>query len=456
MSEIVNQAKVYATQAHARIDQRRKYSNQAYDVHLKKVAELVQEVSDDPHMIAAAWLHDTVEDTEATIQDIERIFGLDVAELVEELTDVSRPSDGNRAQRKSIDRFHLAKASVRAKTIKLADLIDNCRDICYHDQRFAKVYTVEMEALLRILEDGDTTLLKRAHKTLRQSREKLVKQLDESIPDTAPELETSFGQTLQNKRALRLFTEAFTAQDISELLVSFDNDTSAVKSQEVMYSKEWSVAGLRQGGLVTGYVLRDDLVSGYCGDYIREFATGQLVTGDAPLSDVVHVLTQHDFCFVDLLGGGPSGIVLREHAQKPIMRMWLFGVITIIEINMRNRITECFSDDDWKPLLSKQRLNKAEDMKAERNRRGQSCRLLDCLQFSDKAQILMSDPAQLEWMGFASKGVAKRLARDLESLRNNLAHSQDIVSHDWTQIARMAQRIEAIMHNFESADTYFD
>jgi len=455
MSEIVDQARIYATQAHARINQRRKYSNQAYDEHLRQVAELVREVSDDSHMIAAAWLHDTVEDTEATMQDIEREFGLDIAELVENLTDVSRPSDGNRAQRKTIDRHHLAKASPRAMTVKLADLIDNCRDICQHDPRFAKVYMVEMEALLRVLEEGDMTLLKRAHKTLRQYREKLDQQPSENTLEAAFDMDVDFGNNLQNKRALRLFTEAFTAQDIAELLVSFDGDTSAVKAQEIMSSKGWIVAGLRQGGLVTGYILRDDLASGHCGDYIREFAAGQLVTGDAELSDVVHVLTRHDFCFVDLLGGGPSGIVLREHAQKPIMRMWLFGVITIFEINIRNRIKQSFPDDSWKVLLSEQRLKKAKDMQAERNRRGQPCQLLDCLQFSDKAQILISDATQLEWLGFSSKRVAKRVAKDLESLRNNLAHSQDIVSHDWTQIARMAQRIEAIMHNFESADTYY-
>ena len=47
-----------------------------------------------------------------------------MAYLVDCLTDVSKPSDGNRAVRKEIDRQHLAKASPKAKTIKLADLID--------------------------------------------------------------------------------------------------------------------------------------------------------------------------------------------------------------------------------------------------------------------------------------------------------------------------------------------
>ena len=155
MSDLVERARAYATRAHKRIEHRRKYSNQPYEVHLEAVAKLVASVSDDAETIAAAWLHDTVEDTPATLGDIEAQFGAAVAELVEELTDVSKPGDGNRALRKDIDRQHLAQASARAKTVKLADLIDNCSDITRHDPRFARIYLAEMGALLEVLKEGD-------------------------------------------------------------------------------------------------------------------------------------------------------------------------------------------------------------------------------------------------------------------------------------------------------------
>ena len=143
------------------------------DDFLRVVAQLVGEVTDDPEMIAAAWLHDTVEDTPATLDDIEAEFGKPVADLVEELTDVSMPGDGNRAVRKEIDRKHTAQASSRAKTVKLADLIDNCRDITKHDPRFARIYLGEMAQLLEVLNGGDATLLEKAHRVHQASLDKL-------------------------------------------------------------------------------------------------------------------------------------------------------------------------------------------------------------------------------------------------------------------------------------------
>jgi (p)ppGpp synthase/HD superfamily hydrolase len=73
--ELVEQARVYATTVHSRIDHRRKYSNQPYQKHLESVVKIVSSVSDDAEMLAAAWLHDTVEDTPATLEDLEQHFG---------------------------------------------------------------------------------------------------------------------------------------------------------------------------------------------------------------------------------------------------------------------------------------------------------------------------------------------------------------------------------------------
>lgn len=160
--ELIGRARAFATEAHGNIDQRRRYTDEPYIVHPAAVAKIVSAVTGDAETIATAWLHDTVEDTGATIEVIEDTFGPSVAELVWWVTDVSRPEDGNRKTRKEIDRRHLAKAPARAKTVKLADLIDNTRSILKHDPKFAAVYIAEKALLLEVLTEGDPTLWRRA------------------------------------------------------------------------------------------------------------------------------------------------------------------------------------------------------------------------------------------------------------------------------------------------------
>ncbi len=156
-------ALAFAKTAHVSIGQTRKYTGEPYIVHPIAVAEIVRSVPHTPEMIAAAYLHDVVEDTPVTIEEIRAAFGDKVAELVDWLTDVSWPGDGNRRTRRELDLKHTAKAPPAAKTIKLADLIDNSLTIAKHDRRgFWPIYRAEKLALLEVLKDGDKTLWQRA------------------------------------------------------------------------------------------------------------------------------------------------------------------------------------------------------------------------------------------------------------------------------------------------------
>lgn len=158
MMNIVEKAQIFATAAHAAVGQKRKYTGDDYIVHPAAVVEIVRSVPHDDAMLAAAWLHDTVEDTHVTIDVIAAVFGNDVADLVGWLTDVSVPTDGNRAARKAIDRAHTAAAPARAQTIKLADLIDNTKSIGQFDPKFWEVYAAEKMAMLAVMKAGDLTL----------------------------------------------------------------------------------------------------------------------------------------------------------------------------------------------------------------------------------------------------------------------------------------------------------
>jgi hypothetical protein len=399
-------------------------------------------------MLAAAWLHDSVEDTPATLEDIEREFGDGVARLVADLTDVSRPGDGNRAVRKAIDRAHSAQASPRAKTVKLADLTDNCRDICKHDPRFARVFLVEMDALLEVLGEGDERLYRVARTTLEQCAGELALPLsgapDQSAAGNMGGLTDLDRETAaRHGRTLRLFMRAFTAEDIAEPLRSFDGELDTGRIADYMQDLQLDVAGLREAGQVAAYVQRDDTGAGGGQFRVRHFKNEQVIDGGSSLTDVVHVLTRHDYGFVRVLDD-IAGVIGRGDMQKPFVRMWLFGFITFTEMQVRERILLRWPDESWTTHLSAARLRKAQALCEERHRRGQACDLLDCVQISDQAQILMTVPEELAAFGFESRAAAKRVIKEFESLRNNLAHAQDIVTYDWAQIARMTQRLEAM------------
>ena len=113
----------FATAAHA--GQTRKGTGESYITHPMRVAQILS-IGDNnnlvqPHMLVAALLHDAVEDTEITQDDIYREFGYAAAVLVEALT--RQPGET-----KDLYMWRAISHSVEAALIKLADRLDNLRD----------------------------------------------------------------------------------------------------------------------------------------------------------------------------------------------------------------------------------------------------------------------------------------------------------------------------------------
>ena len=155
--------------------QTRKYTGDPYIVHPIEVAGIVKSVGAAPEVVAAAYLHDVVEDTDVDISVINQIFGAVVAEYVQLLSDPPKTENSpNRKARKELDRNRLAAAPAEVQTIKIADLISNTGSIVQHDPKFAKVYLQEKRALLEVLTRGNAELRERAFNIL-ELGEKLLK-----------------------------------------------------------------------------------------------------------------------------------------------------------------------------------------------------------------------------------------------------------------------------------------
>src|SRR5712671_45047 len=122
---LVSEAADFAARRHSG-KARKGRGNEPYVNHLAEVANLLATVTDgtDAELVAAGWLHDTIEDTETTRDELVQKFSERVADLVAEVTDdMSLPKD-QRQQKQIEDAPH---KSPRAKLIKIADKISNLR-----------------------------------------------------------------------------------------------------------------------------------------------------------------------------------------------------------------------------------------------------------------------------------------------------------------------------------------
>jgi guanosine-3',5'-bis(diphosphate) 3'-pyrophosphohydrolase len=129
--DLLNRAYVYAMKAHGN---QKRASGEAYFNHPLEVAAILTEMKLDSATIAAALLHDTVEDTGATHQEIEEKFGPDIAVLVDGLTKIAKLDlvTKEAAQAENLRKLLLAMSrDVRVLLVKLADRLHNMRTLQY-------------------------------------------------------------------------------------------------------------------------------------------------------------------------------------------------------------------------------------------------------------------------------------------------------------------------------------
>lgn len=182
--EILRFVTAVADRAHG--EQVRKYTGDRYIVHPLRVMEMVREFNHDIRVLAAALLHDVLEDTPVSAFEMERslsevMSGRDaqiVTQMVIELTDIfvkaSYPGL-NRRSRKEKETKRLSLVSPEAQTIKYADIIDNVTDIVRQDADFARVYVREAKSMLRAMTAGNRVLRTRAVGVVEESLSTLEK-----------------------------------------------------------------------------------------------------------------------------------------------------------------------------------------------------------------------------------------------------------------------------------------
>ena len=148
-TELLDRAIIFAVRAHAGTERRGK--GFPYIVHPMEAMEIVATMTSDQELLAAAALHDTVEDTTVTVEQIRAEFGPRIADLVASESDtfeagVSEEDSWHSRKQAAIDR--LAKASHDAKIVALGDKLSNMRTI-------ARDYSIKGDALWNLFHAKD-------------------------------------------------------------------------------------------------------------------------------------------------------------------------------------------------------------------------------------------------------------------------------------------------------------
>lgn len=153
----IQDARGFALGKHA--GQVRKHDGRPYIAHLDGVvATLAEHRHKSPDVVAAAYLHDTIEKTDTTVEELIEKFGAPVAELVYWLTDTEK---GNREARALQAAWRLSRAPWNAKLIKLADIIDNGTAITMHNPSFGPTFLDEKRLQLKKMAEVEGSRLLR-------------------------------------------------------------------------------------------------------------------------------------------------------------------------------------------------------------------------------------------------------------------------------------------------------
>ena len=246
------------------------------------------------------------------------------------------------------------------------------------------------------------------------------------------------------QRLDQTFTSGLSAGDLAEPLLSIDENQSFSMAAALMQSRNVSVLGIRRDGLVTGWICKDDQGGTTVGESARTFLPSCVLEMDASFDSVLTRFVESDHVFIQWLGE-VGAVISRRDLQKPALRMWLFGAITIFDANLTWAIQQMYPDDAWHPLISAGRLGKARTLHEMRLVRGTECTLVDCLQIKDKTDIVFSDRANMAALGIASRNESERITGAVEKLRNHLAHAQELDTGDLDIAARLASLIRAIL-----------
>jgi len=239
---------------------------------------------------------------------------------------------------------------------------------------------------------------------------------------------------------------SMTADTIAEKLETTGPQTPFRAAIGQMVNNHFDVLGLRDAnGHVRGYVelhKSPTNLTGTCREHCKPFDIERLVSLHTPLKECILRFKEDTRLFV-LGTTGVDGIITAADLHKQPVRMFLFSIISLLEMTLSQLIKDNYSDDAWCDKLPKDRLNRAKSTYNAQRKANHDLDLVHCIQLRDKVDICASEFWH-EW-GFWDEGKAQRFRTEITELRNGLAHAQEKIWSDINSIISNYEKTENII-----------
>lgn len=201
---------------------------------------------------------------------------------------------------------------------------------------------------------------------------------------------TSFSE-LQN-----IFIDNITTKFIYEPLACCKISDNLIEVGYTLKERGFDTLGVvDEDGKKIGYIAYNQFKEGEISDYLRQFELDILISDSTPICDLLDILYEKEFVYV-LDKNSIEGIVTRADINKPIVRIYLFGIISLFELHLNYWINKNHKEIDWLKILVEKRVNIAQEIYEQRKGNNSQLTLLECIQLCDKKSILLKTDAFLE------------------------------------------------------------
>ena len=224
-----------------------------------------------------------------------------------------------------------------------------------------------------------------------------------------------------------------------------NDDAKTVRSR--MEEKNFDMLGVTENGNLRGYVRRQDLKTGKCRDYLKSFNATEIIASTTPLIELLPLLRFKAHVFV-LDRTTLAHLVTRADLQKSPVRMLLFGLVSLLEMYFLEMIRICYPGDSFQEKLTPGRLEKAQRLLAAKIGQDEDIDLASCLTMTDKRDLLLQVNRFLDYFSLGDGRQASKSFKEMERLRDRLAHGQDLISGTgWDAVLAVAAELEAFLRN---------